>query len=253
MNKNIQFDPTNHVYKRLSDGKALAGVTSIIASKDKAFLVPWACKLMHDYIKGKWNAEEPFCQKEIDEILEKGKKEYTRVSNEGKAVGTATHDWIESFFKNKTQEITSDIEKTVGAFVRWYDARKPRVIHSECVVGITSDEEYNYAGKFDLIAEIDGKTYIIDFKTSTGIYSEAFLQLAAYQYACEKESGLKIDGRMIVRIGKDGVCEELIVPTPYDLDIQSFKALLTATRFDSYIDNHFPKKSGIVQYNAVQY
>jgi hypothetical protein len=43
----------------------------------------------------------------------------------------------------------------------------------------------------------------VDIKTSTGIYDEMKLQVAAYMHAEQEESGEKYDGRWIIRLGKE--------------------------------------------------
>ena len=42
-----------------------------------------------------------------------------------------------------------------------------------------------FGGTLDCLAEIDGRIYIIDFKTSNHITYKYFLQLAAYKYMIE--------------------------------------------------------------------
>lgn len=74
---------------------------------------------------------------------------------------------------------------------RWLDAFAPTIIATECAV---FNDTYRYAGTLDLIAEIDGDSYIIDYKTSRADtdrqgrpkkpYGDSVaLQLAAYRYA----------------------------------------------------------------------
>ena len=43
---------------------------------------------------------------------------------------------------------------------------KPKIIHSEIVVW---NEEHNYAGTIDFVAEIEKQTYIIEFKSGRSI------------------------------------------------------------------------------------
>src|SRR5207253_4465534 len=42
-------------------------------------------------------------------------------------------------------------------------------------------EKYGYAGTIDYICKIDGKTFIIDFKTSQQVWPEYELQVSAYK------------------------------------------------------------------------
>jgi len=52
--------------------------------------------------------------------------------------------------------------------------------------------QLGFAGTIDRICTIDGKTYILDIKTSNGIYNSYWLQLAAYRKAAEVE--MRLDG-----------------------------------------------------------
>ena len=78
------------------------------------------------------------------------------------------------------------------------------------------------------LAEIDGKTFLGDFKTSSGIYDEMFWQTSAYQYMLqEMEPDTKIDGHIIVNIKKDGKLETK-ESYAYDTNIKGFLGLLVA-------------------------
>lgn len=63
---------------------------------------------------------------------------------------------------------------------QWVEDYKPNIIVRERRV---FDTELGYGGTFDLIAEVAGKVYLIDLKTSRYTYHETRLQLAAYLYA----------------------------------------------------------------------
>jgi hypothetical protein len=51
---------------------------------------------------------------------------------------------------------------------------------TERVVG---SRRYGYCGTFDLVADIAGTRWLLDWKTSGAVYPETGLQLAAYRYA----------------------------------------------------------------------
>jgi hypothetical protein len=65
-------------------------------------------------------------------------------------------------------------------------------------------DEYNYVGICDAIAVIDGKKYLVDFKTSNRIRKlEYGMQTSAYVFAYEEETGERIDGVIVARFSKD--------------------------------------------------
>lgn len=55
-----------------------------------------------------------------------------------------------------------------------------------------------FAGTIDRVGMIEGKKYLIDIKTSNGIYNSYWLQLAAYRAALLKEANVKVDGVAIL-------------------------------------------------------
>ncbi len=67
-----------------------------------------------------------------------------------------------------------------------------------------------YGGTADALVYIDGKIYLVDFKTSKSIVPQYFSQLAAYWFILTNTSKVNIDGVMVLRLDKekDNVFEE---------------------------------------------
>lgn len=55
-----------------------------------------------------------------------------------------------------------------------------------------------FAGTLDRVTLIDGKKYIVDIKTSNGIYNSYWLQLAAYREGLKNVSNIDVDGVAIL-------------------------------------------------------
>jgi hypothetical protein len=55
-----------------------------------------------------------------------------------------------------------------------------------------------YAGTIDRVGVIEGKKYLIDIKTSNGIYNSYWLQLAAYRELLMDQMGVDVDGVAIL-------------------------------------------------------
>lgn len=83
------------------------------------------------------------------------------------------------------EEINADEYEAVVSFVSWFKAVKPVVKAHDIVI---MNDELGYAGTLDLLCEIGGKLYIVDFKTSANIWPSHELQLSAYKHTplCEK-------------------------------------------------------------------
>lgn len=58
--------------------------------------------------------------------------------------------------------------------------------------------QLGFAGTIDRVTIIDGKRYLLDIKTSNGIYNSYWLQVAAYQQALLQEAGIQTDGVAIL-------------------------------------------------------
>ena len=58
--------------------------------------------------------------------------------------------------------------------------------------------QLGFAGTIDRVAVIDGRRYMIDIKTSNGIYNSYWLQLAAYRQALSLQAGVMCDGVAIL-------------------------------------------------------
>lgn len=58
--------------------------------------------------------------------------------------------------------------------------------------------ELGFAGTLDRVGVIDGKKYLLDIKTSNGIYNSYWLQIAAYRQAALINMGIEVDGAAIL-------------------------------------------------------
>jgi hypothetical protein len=78
------------------------------------------------------------------------------------------------------EELSVEEWEAIMSFVDWWNETKPKVLKCET---ITFSEEFDYAGTIDLVCEINGERWIIDFKTSANIWPEYELQLSAYKHS----------------------------------------------------------------------
>ena len=114
---------------------------------------------------------------------------------------------IDSQYMNKStgllEELKPEEYEALLSFAEWFKETKPEIISSEIVL---FSEKHGYAGTVDFICRIDGKLYIVDFKTGQNIWPEYELQVSAYKEALKET---KIDaikegeevGLAILRVG----------------------------------------------------
>jgi hypothetical protein len=119
-------------------------------------------------------------------------------------MGTAVHDAIETLGLTEKLPRLSAYDESLHGYLRgfmkfWMD-QSPIFQEQEVIVGSL---EHQFAGRFDLIAEIDGNRHLIDFKTSKGVYESHSEQLVLYELA-SNEMGLEpYDHLTIVHLRPD--------------------------------------------------
>lgn len=234
--------------------KSIRGVTSVI--KDivaKPDLLTWPMNMANKFLFGaKWDdglkkylyefsgasikADHAYNPGELQELMEDASRQWTKRSDKGKDVGTLTHSAVEAYLKNE-QFVWPELEdgdkegaenlkmaqKALGAFKTWWSS-----LENKKVLGLEKpvySRQLSFCGTYDILAEINGKTYLLDVKTTNaskkapmGIYPENFLQLGAYSHATTEETGQTIDDVGIIRVGKDG---RLFIATANDIGINT--------------------------------
>lgn len=118
--------------------------------------------------------------------------------------GSMVHDAIEKLCKGETIEWTNDygnakyplnVWQMILKFKDFYDTYHPETICNEQFV---FSDEYQFAGTADYLCKLDGKIWLLDWKTSNAVHPSYMLQLAAYRQALLETKGIDID--------KAGVC-----------------------------------------------
>ena len=146
------------------------------------------------------------------------RKKYKDVLQTAADKGACVHDAIENYIQNK-EEIDLDKVESVyrqefnyayASFKEWWSIVTKRNT-------IILMQEYKlvcpwFGGTLDLLIEIDGKIYLLDFKTSNHSSYKYFLQLAAYRYILKYYHGIEIYGCGIIKLDKKSVYfEEFII------------------------------------------
>lgn len=189
----------------LLDNISMPGVTTITNQQSKGFLVNWAASEAY-------KDSLTITDDEIKLVLKDKNYAHTRKSKGATDKGTTAHDFVEKFIKDyiSTGTYNRDViedEEVANSVYRFYDwAEKHKVEFFASEESVYS-REFWYAGTFDFICKIDGKTLLGDFKTSKQIDDTYFAQGAAYAIAVEESNPeIKFDGVIIVRsiLAKEG-------------------------------------------------
>ena len=115
------------------------------------------------------------------------RKKYKDTLEEAATKGAFVHDAIEDYIQNSNEldldKVPSEYQKEVnfayGSFKSWWSVitkRNVKIIMQEHKLVCPW-----FGGTLDLLVEIDGRVYLLDFKTSNHPSYKYFLQLAAYR------------------------------------------------------------------------
>tara|TARA_B100000035_G_C21035780_1_gene570888 strand:- start:4739 stop:5503 length:765 start_codon:yes stop_codon:yes gene_type:complete len=112
--------------------------------------------------------------------------------------GTQVHEMIEAYLNGEELKFLehgipmypTNVWQMFLRFVDWWEEYKPTLIEAE--VHLFSDE-LKVAGTCDLVCEINGELWVIDFKTSNHLQTTYDLQTAIYAQCFEECFGKKVD------------------------------------------------------------
>lgn len=207
----------NHRYK-LKDGSRAQSVTTIISQNlgwNKNALLAWTKRMA---ISG----HDP-----------------DLVMRDAGNIGTLVHIMIQGHlqgFDVDTRDFTPNEEEKAlvafGGYLEWYGKAKFEPLRSKsgkaaCEIPLVN-EELRTGGTIDCIGKMDGKTMVVDWKTTKGtvVYPEMIIQLGAYTYLLETaKPKAKIDCGMIMRFDKESgkFHKHIISREKLDIGAQAFK------------------------------
>lgn len=228
-NNNITIEHfPNGRQRYLVNGKSCVSVTQVTGLLNKPALTFWAANMGRDFLLGHLRQGSEITE---DLIIEAAKQHTLKKAQEATS-GTLVHEWAEMYIKGLNPAMPDDnrVINGVVAFLDWVKEYKVKFIASEQIIYSKIND---FVGLADAIAKIGNKVYLIDFKTSSSIYSEYFIQTAAYLKADEEECGRKYDGVKIVRFSKDtgefGISERSM--SEVEKDYQAFVGLLQVKKW----------------------
>ena len=200
-----KFDPKLHAHTL--DGKPLMGVTTVLSVISKPMLIQWAANMACDYISD--HAEIPLNGQSGLHISEKVLREARTAHRTKKEAagdwGTIVHKAIEEWIKDKKDTILEGNQQTAfDHFKDWAIDNNVEFLESEKHL---YSEKMWIGGICDLVIKMNGKKYVADIKTSSGIYNEAFFQMAAYALMLEEQGVNDIEGYLVINLKKDGTMD----------------------------------------------
>jgi len=157
-------------------------VTTILGIKNRPGLVGWAAKETAASAVQNLDVLERMVRSGGPQAATEWLKRMPDHRRDASAdLGTAVHAAAEAIARGQTAPIAEDVAPFVAAFKHdFVEVFQPRFIAVEAMV---YSERHRFGGTADAFAEIDGETWLLDYKTGSGVYAEAGLQLAGLAQA----------------------------------------------------------------------
>lgn len=198
------------------DGEYVPSVTQVLGVLDKPALKWWSMKtgieavveLSRRYGWGEDGLPKNFTDPgRVMEWVKREKLTINSVSRSAADRGVAVHKALERLMEGEVpdpREFPKEDRGYVAALNGWYTDTEPELLAKEVLVG---SRVHGFAGRFDLHAQLNGRTARLDLKTGKGIYPEHHLQIEAYELAAVECGYDASDVRLILRLGSGGAYE----------------------------------------------
>lgn len=177
---------------RLADGTRVPSVTDILGSVHHGDgLIGWAANLAR---QGRsWREER-------DGAGRVGHELHALVEWHLRGCEWDTHPGVDA-------PVSDEAHRAYTAWLGWYAAHAVDPISIERPL---VSERMRYGGTPDLIAHVDGRLCVVDWKTSSRIRPEYVAQLAAYAALWTEHTGAVVERGIVVRCPKDGGAAEVL-------------------------------------------
>lgn len=129
------------------------------------------------------------------------KDERARLVNDGKQRGTNVHNGIESLLDGLKISLDDYSLEEWKMIIKAVEVIKRYEVKPIWIEKMLFSELLGYAGTADLICELNGENWLLDWKTNNYPDEHKWnLQLVAYKDAIEKEMDIKIAGCAVVHL-----------------------------------------------------
>jgi len=209
----IEAKPWGDTYRYTIDKRSgILSNTGITKNLDKSkALLPWAIGLVGSHIKSSLEVRtsKTFTKEEIFLLVDEAVLKPDEAKVKGGQTGDAIHDYAHKFAKAvmtksplpeipkelfaKEKDGDAEAIKTlngINGFLDFYNGHKVEFIAMEKLTYYNSflagdtkagEEVIEFLGIIDLVAKVDGKVGVWDYKTGKAIYSDQRYQLSGYR------------------------------------------------------------------------
>lgn len=221
----LDFDSMFHVYRH--NGIKVPNATTVLATIAKPQLIPWAANVAIESVASQWDAGVSYDEVQIAAILESSRLAHKNRKTNAGSLGTFIHGFLEKWVKKEIERhglkpyfeltekekilndypslpVNETLKNAILEFFAWVKKNEVEFLTPEQKV---YSRKFGYTGTLDVICKIKSLSknlFLTDYKTSSGIYTEAWLQTAAYRYARTEEfPEEEYDGQLVIRIDKE--------------------------------------------------
>lgn len=177
------------------DGPVLPSVTTILKNEAKPAIVQWAVNQTAAYavanldqldrmspdrgfgfLRWYWNRKVDPLSEETDVL-----NYHAGVLDDAAELGTAVHEWMQADVTGTTPypDVSGKGHVFWECIEAWNAFRAEHDVSAHYTETTVWNEDDGYAGTFDGVWTIDGEHVLMDIKTSRGLYSSTWMQLAA--------------------------------------------------------------------------
>ena len=134
---------------------------------------------------------------------------YNTVLNRAADIGSQCHSNIDQFMDNNNHimhedNLYNESFNAYNSFRKWFD-----YINNIMPINVIFHEKTlvcpYFGGTIDGLYNINGKIYLVDYKTSNSIKYSHFLQLSAYRFMLKNICNINIDGCIILQLSKTDI------------------------------------------------
>jgi hypothetical protein len=175
--------------------------------------------------------------------------------------GNVVHQAIEDYENGEEVDLSGEsreAKKGMISYVCWTDQDKPKVLSQEGILFSSRMSKgklvFPFAGRYDMVAEIDGETWLLDAKTSVNYKDPNYMyQLSMYKMLYEEMHDTKIDRIGVIRCSKtfNGAKPSARTKLLYEVDYNPEAVYHLVYQFnmfyEQYDKNNMPKTKPILQ------
>lgn len=204
----LKFNEASHRY--WLDGKPVQGVTTLLSKGLPKPAIPyWAASTVAEYVIDNPEGVEQLRSMGRAPAIAALKNVPWEKRDTAAIKGTDIHALAEQIVHGNEVEVPAHLLGYVEGYARFLDTWGIEPIVTEVPI---ANRKHQYAGKLDVIGAMSGETWLLDWKSSKGVYGETALQTAAYAegefYVNQGEWDVELAMPHIDRIGVVHITED---------------------------------------------